>query len=136
MTEIVIDSSVLAKFLLKEEGWEKVIGILHRRPYTLDLAIKETANAIWRRTRLLGDISEEKAVILLNDLLSIRDLILKIESQELYMRQALKIALQYKITIYDALFITQACRKKATLVTADKGQNLVASKLRVNTVLL
>ena len=38
MTEIVIDSSVLAKFLLKEEGWEKVIGILHRRPCTLDLA--------------------------------------------------------------------------------------------------
>jgi predicted nucleic acid-binding protein len=62
LTERVIDSSTLAKFLLKESGWERVKGILAGRPYTLDLAVKEVANAIWRRVTLIGDVSLEKAL--------------------------------------------------------------------------
>jgi predicted nucleic acid-binding protein len=46
LIERVIDSSTLAKFLLKESGWERVKGILTGKPYTLDLAVKEVANAI------------------------------------------------------------------------------------------
>ncbi|MCC6013702.1 MAG: hypothetical protein LM593_04970 [Candidatus Verstraetearchaeota archaeon] len=56
----VIDSSTIAKFLLKEEEWRKVKEIIIEKPYTLDLALKEVANAIWRRTILLGNISIEK----------------------------------------------------------------------------
>jgi predicted nucleic acid-binding protein len=42
----VIDSSTIAKFLLKEEEWRKVKEIIIEKPYTLDLALKEVANAI------------------------------------------------------------------------------------------
>ena len=62
MTGKVIDSSTLAKFLLKESEWERVKGILARRPYTLNLAVDEVANAIWGRVTLIGDVSLEKAL--------------------------------------------------------------------------
>jgi len=136
VTEKVIDSSILAMFLLKEKGWDKARDVLRERPYTLDLAIKETANAIWRRVRLLGDIDKQKALLLLSDLVDIKRLILKIEPQDLYLRQALEIALQYGVTIYDALFIAQAHVKKAILITADKRQYEIASKVGVNTTLI
>lgn len=120
MREKVIDSSILAKFLLKEENWRDIRNILRERPYTLDLAIKETTNAIWRRAKVLKDISDEKALTLLNDLMNIKELMLRIKPQDQYLYQALKIALQYKITIYDSLFIAQTHTKKATLITTDK----------------
>jgi len=43
MTGKVIDSSALTKYLLKEKGWEK---IYFSKECTLDLAMKEVANAI------------------------------------------------------------------------------------------
>ena len=65
MTGRVVDSLVIAGFLLKEAGWESMKSILLERPYTLDLAIKGVANAIWRRARFLQDISPSKAFKLL-----------------------------------------------------------------------
>jgi len=46
LTAKVIDSSVLARFFLKEVGWDQLEGIMLERPYTLNLAIKEVTNAI------------------------------------------------------------------------------------------
>ncbi len=136
MTGKVIDSSALAVFLLKERGWEKIRAILYERPYTLELAIMEVANSIWKRASLLRDIDEEKALTLLNDLIEIKITALKIEPQDKYLPKALKIALQHKITLYDSLFITQALTKKATLITSDKEQSSIASKLKINTSLI
>ena len=62
MTERVIDSSTLAKFPMRGSGWERVKGILAGRPYTLDLAENEVANAIWRKVTLMGGVSLEKAL--------------------------------------------------------------------------
>jgi predicted nucleic acid-binding protein len=72
LIERIIDSSTLAKFPLKESGWERVKGILAGRPYTLDLAVEEVANAIWRRVTLIGDVSLEKALAILGDLLELK----------------------------------------------------------------
>jgi len=60
LIEKVIDSSALAKFILREKGWEHVRDILRERPRTLYLAVKEVANAIWRRTIHLKDINIKK----------------------------------------------------------------------------
>jgi len=78
-TAVVVDSSVLAKFLLKEEDWREAGRVLRERPFTLELAVKETANALWRRATLLRDISLEKALTLFNDLLRLRR-ILRVEA--------------------------------------------------------
>jgi len=47
LTGIVIDFSILAKFILREEGWERIRDVISRKPYTLELAMEEVANAIW-----------------------------------------------------------------------------------------
>jgi len=133
LTEIVIDSSALAKFLLKEEGWDRVREIIIKRPYTLELAVKEVANAIWRRVSLLKDINIEKAITLLNDLLELKKKLLIIEPQDIYIKQAFEIAVKEKITIYDALFMAQAFMKQATLISSDKEQCEIAEKLDIKT---
>jgi predicted nucleic acid-binding protein len=134
LIEKVIDSSTLAKFLLKEKGWERVRDILRERPYTLDLAIKEAANAIWRRTVLLKDIDVEKALQILDSLLRMRKIVLEVDPQDLYLKQALKIAIDHGITIYDALFIAQALNRKAALATSDKQQCEIAFKLSIECI--
>jgi predicted nucleic acid-binding protein len=130
LIERVIDSSALAKLLLKEEGWKRVEEIIVEKPFTLDLAIKEVANAIWRRVVLLHDIDIEKVLTLLNHLLELKK-VLRVEPQDQYIVQAFTIVLENNIAVYDALFIAQAMIKKATSVTSDKRQFDVAQKLGV-----
>lgn len=134
MTGRVIDSSAIAKFLLKEEGWLRVKGFLLEKPYTLELAVKEVANAIWRRVMLLRDISVGKAFIILNDLLELKKYLLVVEPQTPYLSQALKIAIENKVTVYDALFIAQALAKQAVLITSDEKQCKLAENLNIETV--
>ena len=136
MTGRVIDSSAIAKFLLKEEGWLQVKGFLLEKPYTLELAVKEVANAIWRRVMLLRDISVGKAFIILNDLLELKKYLLVVEPQTPYLSQALKIAIENKITVYDALFIAQALAKQAVLITSDEKQCKLAENLNIETVFI
>jgi len=69
--EKVIDSSALAAFLLKEEEWKRIREILREKPYTLELAIKEAGNSVWKRVKLLKDIDENKALTILGDLLKL-----------------------------------------------------------------
>jgi len=134
LTGRVIDSSAIAKFLLKEEGWLRVKGFLLEKPYTLELAVKEVANAIWRRVMLLRDISVGKAFIILNDLLELKKYLLVVEPQTPYLSQALKIAIENKVTVYDALFIAQALAKQAVLITSDEKQCKLAENLNIETV--
>lgn len=134
MTGRVIDSSAIAKFLLKEEGWWKVKEVLIEKPYTLNIAVKEVANAIWRRVTLLGDISIEKALMLLDNLLELKNALLIVEPQDPYLNQALRIAIENKITIYDALFIAQAIAKQAILTSSDEEQCRIAEKLSAETL--
>lgn len=131
MIERVIDSSTLAKFLLRESGWERVKGILTGKPYTLDLAVKEVANAIWRRVTLMGDVSLEKAPVILGDLLELKRVALRVEPQDPYLGQALRIAIENRVTVYDSLFIAQALAKKAALTTSNERQGRVAERLNV-----
>ena len=136
MTEKVIDSSALAAFLLKEEEWKRTREILREKPYTLELAIKEVTNSIWKRVKLLRDIDESKALTILEDLLKLRRTALRIEPQDIYLVQALKIALKNDVTIYDSLFIAQALAKKAILVTLDKKQAEIADKWGVRLIIM
>ena len=112
----------------------RVKGFLLEKPYTLELAVKEVANAIWRRVMLLRDISVGKAFIILNDLLELKKYLLIVEPQTPYLSQALKIAIENKVTVYDALFIAQALAKQAVLITSDEKQCKLAENLNVETV--
>jgi len=60
--------------------------------------------------------------------------LLKVEPQDPYLGQALKIAIESKIPVYDALFIVQAITKQAVLITSDERQCKLAESLNVETV--
>jgi predicted nucleic acid-binding protein len=53
---IVIDASVLASFLRKEPGWEKLVNYI-KNGISVDLIVKEVNNILWK------DIMLEKAEI-------------------------------------------------------------------------
>lgn len=126
----VIDSSSLVKFFSKEEGWEHVREEILEGVISIDLSIKEVANALWRKT-LNGEVEAQDAEELLRDLTKAEAI--KIESQNPYMLGAFKIAVKNKITIYDSLFIELARNKGAELVTSDSKQAEIAMKEGVKT---
>ncbi|MCG2868580.1 MAG: type II toxin-antitoxin system VapC family toxin [Candidatus Nanopusillus sp.] len=129
----VIDSSSLVKFFSKEEGWEKVAQIIEEGAITLDLSIKEVANALWKKI-LMGEMTEDIAIKILYDLLK-REAII-IVNQDEYLIEAFKIANRNKITIYDSLFIALAKSMNLELVTSDIKQYEIAKNEGVNAQLI
>jgi predicted nucleic acid-binding protein len=127
----VIDSSALAKYVNREPGWEEVSKRLSEGCLTLELALKETANSLWKRV-IRKDLSDDLATSVLNTLLEARPFKLE-EQQELY-PAAFKLAVEKKTTIYDALFIALALERKLPLATSDEQQASVARSLGIRTI--
>ena len=132
---IVIDASAIIGFILHEENWEEILNyIKSRKPlYSLDLIMKEASSAIWKHTILRGIIPIDFAKELyerLEKLIITKVIIL--ENELTYLKKALEIALRNNITIYDALYISQA-EKYGELLTLDIKQAEVAKKLGIKT---
>lgn len=135
MTETVIDSSILAAYILKEEGWEDLEELIYtRKPYTLDLALKEAANALWKRATLIGDLDKETINALLNSLIDISKIVLRLEPQDKYLKPAFEISLKHNTPIYDSLFLALALGIKGVLASRDKRQLDIAENLNIPTL--
>ncbi|MCD6592779.1 type II toxin-antitoxin system VapC family toxin, partial [Candidatus Bathyarchaeota archaeon] len=101
--------------------------------YTVDIALAESLNAIWKHTRIHRDLEMEEAESAIQDLTKIYDAMNILETRELS-NEAAEISLTKGITIYDSLYIAAAMKLKATLYTADQklcniSKELVTSKL-------
>ena len=127
---IVIDASALAKYLLREQGWRTVERYLKRGVYSVDHVVKEAANAIWKHTVLHDAIDAGLALELYGVLKMLVGDVIVLEPQERYLDEAVRIALQNKVTVYDALYIAQAL-SKGELLTADNQQATIARRLGV-----
>jgi predicted nucleic acid-binding protein len=119
----VIDSSALIKYVSKEEGWEIVETHIKEGCVTLELAIKETANALVKKV-LKNEVATETAKKIIAHLPKI----VRIVPQTEHFSKALEIATKYKITIYDALFIALAVNFGQPLLTSDKKQAEISEK--------
>jgi len=131
---IVIDSSTFSKFLMKEENWEKVIPYLDPRlePHAMDMLIIETTNVIWKYMRKYKLITREQALGLYEQMTKlVREEVIILEPSEKYLQEALKIAVDYDLSIYDSLFLTQARNLRAELITSDKRQEEVAREIGI-----
>ena len=131
---IVIDSSAFSKFLMKEEGWEKVIPYLDPRlePHAVDMLIIETTNVIWKYMRKYRLITREQALGLYEQMRKlIEEEVIILEPSEKYLQEALKIAMDYDLSIYDSLFLAQARNLRAELITSDKRQKEVAREIGI-----
>ncbi len=127
---IAIDSSVLVMYFSKEEGWEEAEKVIEQGVVTLELAVKEVANSLWKKV-LREEMAEEDAIRIILDLAS--GDIIRIEDQGKYLEEAFDIAVKKRITIYDALFISLAKSRKFELVTCDRRQGRVAEEEGVKT---
>lgn len=129
----VADSSALVKYFSREEGWEKVREMILGGLVSLDLSIKEVANALWKKA-LSGEIRVEDAEKILADLYCSNAI--KLENQSKHVVNAFKIAVKNRITVYDALFIELSKRLKTELVTSDSKQAEVAKREGVKAVVV
>ena len=127
---IVIDASALIAFFLREEGWERLVNYM-KIAMSVDHAVKEFYNAVWKAVYIKKFISFEEAIKIINLFKEYCARNLIIESENKYIDDAFKISIQKGIPIYDALYIAQAIRNNKPLLTLDTKQGNIARKLGV-----
>jgi len=133
---IVIDSSSLVKYLLREEGWRQVEAYLLQGVVSLDHAEKEVLNAVWKHHLVRRIIGRELAVELYNVFKKLVDAkILLIEREEQYLDKAFEIAMNHYLPLYDSLYISQAL-KWGKLLTSDVLQKEVAQNMDLEVIYL
>jgi predicted nucleic acid-binding protein len=129
---IVADASVIVSFVLEEPGWENYIDILEYC-FTVDHAVKEVLNAIWKSYRN-GVLSLEEAVLksqVLKKMINVN--VLLFDEVDL-LDEAFKISLGHNITVYDALYIALALKLGKPFATLDLRQRRVAEALGLSLV--
>ncbi|NJE42786.1 type II toxin-antitoxin system VapC family toxin [Thermococcus sp. GR6] len=127
---IVVDASSLVKVVLQEPGWEKVP--VEPSVATLDYALVEGMNAIWKAVRR-KELTLEQGKIKITVLKTLGSSLTLFEAENFFER-SLEIALKENITIYDAMYIALAEALNAEFHTADEkqyyaAQNYVKAKL-------
>jgi len=132
---IVIDASSLAKYILKEDNWIEVEEAIKTNDiYSIDLITKEILNTVWKHHIVLNTISRKIAIEKIEILKKmIKNELITLEDEGEYYDKAIEIALNHKITIYDALYIAQAMKYDTTLLTSDKTQSIIAEKINLKT---
>lgn len=123
-----IDSSTVAKFVNREANWEAAAEALRGGCVSVDLAVKETGNSLWKRVRR-HELDEEQAKRFFSEFVTSVPFQV-IEQAELYPR-AFEIAVGSSLPVYDALFVALAKARGLTLVTSDPSQAEAARKLGV-----
>ncbi len=126
----IVDSSAYVRYFAKEPGWEKA-GEHLIQPSSIALAFAEVANAFTKKIAL-AEISEEDAALLLRKMVEMTRLVGQPES----VVSALKMAVEKRVTVYDALFVVAALENKLGLVTSDVKQARVAGELGVSVDLI
>ncbi len=122
MSDLVVDSSVVAKWILLEADSAQAQQLLMDTAIqggvlvVLDLALVEVTNAIWKQN-LQNRISLDEATRLLDRLLRIP---VQIQPARDLLVQALDIAATHGRAVYDALFVALAQKTGLQGVTADE----------------
>lgn len=129
----VIDSSALVKYVVREPGWKKVEEFILAGCITVDLALKELCNALWKRV-MRKELDESLAIKLMNTILTRR--IVRIYPQEPLLVETLKLSTNISLPIYDVIYIVLARKLKSELITSDKEQAERAEELGVFSILV
>jgi predicted nucleic acid-binding protein len=132
----VIDSSAFLKYLLKEEGYEDVRPWLQpeKNPYSVSMLLTETGNVLWKYQRN-GVIAREIATKLYSEVVNIcHHEVIRIEPNETYGSDALRLAMEYNDSFYDMLFVSQAITGQRCLITSDERQAAIALQCGVKVI--
>ena len=123
MTDWLIDSSVVAKWLLTEADSPVALRaaseIQHAggRLIVLDYALAEVANVL--RTQLMRKVIDEPTARAL--FAAMQQLPVVIESSPQHLNDAFDLALIHNVAVYDALFLAGTVRLRCSGLTADES---------------
>jgi predicted nucleic acid-binding protein len=117
MKKVVIDASVVVKLFFEEEYSEAAEEcVAHADGLAApDFIWVETANVIWKRQRR-GDITADTANGLVRQILAMP---VTVHPSAQLVPDALDLAVRYKRTVYDSLYVALAIRTGSVLVTGD-----------------
>ncbi len=114
---IVADSSFLVQGLLRDTDLLVADSII-----TLDLALHEVSNAIWKHEFILNDINHGIDFInVMHDLIDSGAVTL-VTSNRKMTRRAYDIAAKYRVSFYDCIFIILSIETGLPLRTMDDQQ--------------
>ena len=129
-----MDSNILVKLVLNEVGSKEArasIADALKKGYalhTVDIALVEGLNAIWKHANALKDLKMTEAMPATEDLTRVYEGLNIVTAREAAAK-AVKIALEQNITVYDSLYISAAQKLKGILYTADRKLCLIAEKI-------
>jgi predicted nucleic acid-binding protein len=126
----VIDASVIAKLIMREENYVEAAKEVGADGETLDLAILEVANVILKyhkREMLSAQEAQER----FEELKELSETLIIIDFKK-FLEQAFETAIATNLTIYDSLYIVSSNK----LVTSDVKQAEIAKQHRRNVILI
>ena len=119
----VVDASVGVKWVLSEPDSDRARALLRASArgeaelLVPDVYVTEVSNVLWKRSRLMGDLSEDDAREALHSLLVALPAI--VPAADLA-SQALELAFAFGRPLYDCFYVALALRAGCPLVTADR----------------
>ena len=118
MTTWVVDASVSAKWVLREQLSDNALTLLDPSNNLLapDLLLAEVANVLWKKVRS-GELTGEMALERYSALMGMGVTII---ASAALSRRALEIAIETGRTAYDALYLALAEKHDCRVVTADE----------------
>ena len=119
---LVIDASVLIKFYVPEILSDKAEELLTRVEQgdvmllAPDLIYPEVGNILWKK-QSIKELTRSEVEEITDAIVSLP---LKIEASKLLLPLAIDIGIAYKITVYDAIYISMARVYEIKMMTADR----------------
>lgn len=132
-TVTVIDASALVAFVLREEDWETIEGVLHENPTSVELLVVEAANAVLsaRRRKRIEEAEAKQALRAVGDLSGVA--VSLVRSSPL-LADTWEIASEQDVTMYDAVYVALARRERTAIASRDKAQLRAARNVGVRCV--
>ena len=109
--DVVFDASAIINCVARGKARLLVDG------YTVELVKYEIGNYLWKRVCLRRDLDEDAAIRALDSLLK---LVENMRILPVDLREALRLAVEEGITLYDAAYLQAAISSTAGLVTDDE----------------
>jgi len=135
-----LDSNILIKLVVAERDSDKARVAVRKFLgkgcilYTVDIALSESLNAIWKHVKIHKDLNPKDAKAAIKDLVEIYGKLKILTTRELC-KEAFERALVSDMTVYDALYILAAEKLHGQLYTADSKLYDEARKI-TNSILL
>jgi predicted nucleic acid-binding protein len=121
MTDYVVDSNVVAKWLLPEPQSDRARALLNSsyRLRAPDLLLPELASVLWKRVTR-GELTTRESEELLRTFLDRHlDVTVRLLPSGLVIKRALQIAVAERRSLYDCIYMALAVQAQCVLITAD-----------------